>query len=149
MTPRAGTKMTLTKFALIAVTAGATAMALPAVAQADTPQSFVSPSGNIVCGLGVGLDGRSGASCEIRDYNWAPPHCNQGVGNEFSLTEGEPAETRCHTDTNFVPGRPILAYGQTRSSGSITCESEPSGMTCTDSNTGHFFRVSRDSYQLG
>ncbi len=32
---------------------------------------------------------------------------------------------------------------------SITCDSEPSGMTCTDSGTGHFFRVSRDSYQLG
>jgi len=26
---------------------------------------------------------------------------------------------------------------------------EPTGMTCTDSGTGHFFRVSRESYQLG
>jgi len=31
----------------------------------------------------------------------------------------------------------------------MTCDSEPSGMTCTDSSTGHFFRISRESYQLG
>jgi hypothetical protein len=33
--------------------------------------------------------------------------------------------------------------------GAITCDSEPAGVTCTDISTGHFFRVSRDSYQLG
>jgi hypothetical protein len=42
-----------------------------------------------------------------------------------------------------------LDYGQTRTLGSISCESEPSGVTCSDSSTGHFFRISRDSYQLG
>jgi hypothetical protein len=36
-----------------------------------------------------------------------------------------------------------------QSVGVITCDSEPAGMTCTDSSTGHFFRVSRESYQLG
>jgi hypothetical protein len=41
---------------------------------------------------------------------------------------------------------PALAYGQTRSLGALTCDSEPSGMTCTDGSTGHFFRISRDSY---
>jgi hypothetical protein len=44
---------------------------------------------------------------------------------------------------------PTLEYGQTRSAGTITCDSEPSGMTCTDSTAGHFFRVSGESYQLG
>jgi hypothetical protein len=33
--------------------------------------------------------------------------------------------------------------------GAITCDSEPSGVTCTNSSTGHFFRVSRESYELG
>jgi hypothetical protein len=42
-----------------------------------------------------------------------------------------------------------LNYGQTRSAGAITCDSERPGMTCTDSGTGHFFRLSRESYQLG
>jgi hypothetical protein len=44
---------------------------------------------------------------------------------------------------------PTLDYGQTRSLGAITCDSEPSGMTCTDAGSGHFFRLSRDSYQVG
>jgi hypothetical protein len=42
-----------------------------------------------------------------------------------------------------------LDYGQTRSVGVMICASEASGVTCTDTSTGHFFRVSRDSYQLG
>jgi serine/threonine-protein kinase len=37
----------------------------------------------------------------------------------------------------------MLDYGQTRSVGAITCDSEPSGMACTDSSTGHYFRRSR------
>jgi hypothetical protein len=43
----------------------------------------------------------------------------------------------------------VLGYGQTRSLGSITCDSEPADMTCTDSSTGHFFRVSQQSFQIG
>jgi hypothetical protein len=42
-----------------------------------------------------------------------------------------------------------LDYGQKRSIGAITCGSEPSGMTCTDASTGHFFRMSSESYDLG
>jgi hypothetical protein len=44
---------------------------------------------------------------------------------------------------------PTLDYGQTHSRFTFTCDSEQSDMTRTDSSTGHFFRVSRDSYQLG
>jgi hypothetical protein len=43
---------------------------------------------------------------------------------------------------------PTLDYGQTHTIGTITCDSEPAGVTCTHSSTGHFFRLSRDSYQL-
>jgi hypothetical protein len=49
----------------------------------------------------------------------------------------------------FVNAPPVLGYGQTHSIGTITCDSEPSGVTCTDGSTGHFFRTSRESYQLG
>jgi hypothetical protein len=44
---------------------------------------------------------------------------------------------------------PILEYGQTSSAGSITCDSEPEGMTCTDISSGHYFRMSRESNELG
>jgi hypothetical protein len=42
-----------------------------------------------------------------------------------------------------------LDYGQTRSIGVMTCDSEPSGVTCTDNSSGYYFRVSHESYQLG
>jgi hypothetical protein len=32
------------------------------------PRSFLSPSGNLVCGVGPGNDGKSSATCEIRDF---------------------------------------------------------------------------------
>jgi hypothetical protein len=47
-----------------------------------------------------------------------------------------------------IPGEPTLDYGQTISAGTITCDSEPTGIKCTDSS-GHYFRVSKDSYNLG
>ncbi len=48
-----------------------------------------------------------------------------------------------------APGLKTLDYGQTYSQGAITCDSEVSGVTCTDTSTGHFFRVSRETYELG
>jgi hypothetical protein len=42
-----------------------------------------------------------------------------------------------------------LDYGETRSIATITCDVEPWGVTCTDSTTGHFLRLSRGSYELG
>ncbi len=66
------------------------------------------------------------------------------------LGSGKGPTVNCHTvGTLLVPGIPNLDYGQTRSAGVITCDSEPSGMTCTNTTTGHFFTVSRESYQLG
>jgi hypothetical protein len=44
---------------------------------------------------------------------------------------------------------PTLGYGQTHTVGAITSDSEPPGVRCTDSSTGHFFFDSRESYQLG
>jgi hypothetical protein len=44
---------------------------------------------------------------------------------------------------------PTLGYGQTHTVGVMTCDSEPAGVTCTDTGALHNFRMSRDSYQLG
>jgi len=43
---------------------------------------------------------------------------------------------------------PILRYGQTRSISPITCASQTSGVTCKDGGTGHYFFLSRDSYEM-
>jgi hypothetical protein len=90
---------------------------------------------------GLPTDERSGAPC--------PP--GGDAGRDFRLDQGKPGIMRCTysaLDSGFGPW-PTVDYGQTRSVGPITCDSETSGMTCTDNTTGHFFRVSRDSYQLG
>lgn len=126
----------------------AAAIALPAAAHADS-SPFQSPSGNIACQINAG-----GAVCDISDYTYQPPPpplCAQHIswGNRFVLDQGKAAEIVCHGDTVRVPGEPTLDYGQTKSAGTITCASDPSGVKCTDSSTGHYFRVSRDSYDLG
>jgi hypothetical protein len=43
----------------------------------------------------------------------------------------------------------MLDDAQSGSAGAITCSSEQPAMRCTDVSTGHFFRVSRESYELG
>ena len=48
-----------------------------------------------------------------------------------------------------ISGYAVSAPSYTLLGGKITCDSEPSGVTCTDTSTGHFFRVSGESYQLG
>jgi hypothetical protein len=67
------------------------------------------------------------------------------------LSKGNPGNLGCYEGvSNFdTPGLKTLDYGQTFSRGAITCDSEPSGVTCTDTATGHYFRVAREDYELG
>ncbi|WP_156687384.1 DUF6636 domain-containing protein [Mycobacterium sp. Marseille-P9652] len=124
------------------------AIAMPATAFADD-RSFQSPSGNIACQLGA-----DGVACDVSDYTYQVPPgppCSQHIawGNRFTLQKGQAAAMACHGDTLRVPGEQTLNYGQTLSAGTITCSSDASGVTCTDGSTGHYFRVSRESYTLG
>jgi len=141
--------MTIIKHALIALTAVAAAAVLPAAAHADQSYQFQSPTGNVGCSLNPG-----GATCEINSYTWfippPPDYLVGGRGNVFLLARGaEPAAGVWHSDHQFPDGAPRLDYGQSRTAGTISCTSEPAGITCTDSSTGHFFRVSRESYRVG
>jgi hypothetical protein len=155
------------KIRMIAALSIATAAALPlaAVANAcggggDVPKGydFVSPSGNIACSIyGDG----SGANCEIQDHTWAAPASTDGPfgrpcdfnfgGLEIYVSHGKPAVLGCYEGVSKFnrPAEQSLDYGQKYSRGAITCESEPSGVKCTDTVTGHFFRISRESYELG
>lgn len=145
--------------------AGAAALPLAAIANAcggggDVPadHEFVTPSGNIACTL---YSDSSGVNCEVREHTWAVPAGTDGPygracdfsfgGLEFYVNKGNPGNLGCYEGvSNFTAsGMKTLDYGQTYSSGAISCDSEPSGVTCTDTATGHFFRVSRESYELG
>ncbi|OBA61926.1 hypothetical protein A5647_09375 [Mycobacterium sp. 1100029.7] len=144
--------MELRKAALIAAITAATAGVLTPPAHAEAG-SFQSPSGNIYCLLGAETDGTSRADCQVQQHTYPVPppgDCHLGGwGGQFSVKQGDPVELVCQGGVLTGPPMPTLGYGETRSIGAITCKSEPVGVTCTDDSTGHFFRASRDSYQLG
>ena len=155
------------KIRMIAALSIATAAALPLAAVANacgghgdvpTGYDFVSPSGNIACSIYA--DG-SGANCEVQDHTWVAPASTIGPfgrpcdfnfgGLQIYVSQGKPANLGCYEGVGKFnrPTEQILDYGQNYSRGAITCESVPSGVTCTDAATGHFFRISRESYELG
>ena len=142
--------MKITMIAALSVATAAIALPLAATAHADDTITFQSPSGNIRCDI---FDSPAPeALCQIGEYTYAPPPATPcDLGHDFRLDQGKPAYLSCRysaLNSGFGPW-PTLDYGQRRSLGPITCDSEPSGVTCTHTSTGHFFRVSRDSYQLG
>ena len=137
---------------------------LPATAHADdSPVKFSSPSGNIHCVVDASDGPTPTALCQIenktfsvppgsgRDQVGAPCPSSTGSGNDFRLDQGQPGFIRCSFAalSGGVGPWPVLEYGQSRSYGAILCESQPSGVTCTDTSTGHFFRLSRESYEVG
>lgn len=124
---------------------------LAAPAPADPVYNFQAPSGNIACMLGGALNGA--VECDIADHTYVvpprPPDCPLTFGDRFRLDPGQAPVMSCHSDTVRIPGgMQTLDYGRTLSLGPISCNSESAGMTCTDAGTGHFFRVSRESYEL-
>jgi hypothetical protein len=153
--------MKIKMIAALSIATAATALHLAAVARADSDEyEFASPTGNIACNMNMFEDGTGAAYCEIRDHTWAVSEATRGPfgracdlnfgGLEFYLDKGKAPALGCYEGAGNMsrPG-PALGYGQTHSVGTITCGSEPSGVTCTDSSTGHFFRVSRETYQFG
>ena len=121
------------------------------VAQEASHSTFQSPSGNINCMM-YASGGEIGARCEVVDHTWAAPprspDCPLNWGDRFYLTQGGDAGFGCYHQ-EFPTAERTLGYGQTQSVGTLTCDSESTGMTCTDSSTGHYFRVSREIYELG
>ena len=164
--------MTITTLALIASSTLAATITLPATVHADDNYNyrrFQSPSGDIVCVMVRNHDsndqanyGKGEGTCQVQYPTYAAPPpqyvavdgsvgaCGLlGWGSQFSLPEGRPPHLDCVGDDLMYPPLPTLEYGQAASLGAITCASEPPAIRCTDSTSGHFFRVSPDSYQLG
>jgi uncharacterized protein DUF6636 len=112
---------------------------------------FQSPSGNIRCAM-FSYDGQDSVRCDIAHHGWtAPPrspNCQLDWGSRFKLEQGGAAVFDCYAQGLPAPEQ-TLGYGEARTVGAITCTSEPSGMTCADSSTFHYFRVSRETYELG
>lgn len=114
---------------------------------------FQLPSGNIAC-IVDGRESPASASCVIRKHGYEPPpslptNCASGAAHRFDLVEGQRPEISCVVaPADF--GMPVQDYGRPVSAGSITCIADSRiGISCTDSTSGHFFRVSRETASAG
>lgn len=107
---------------------------------------FTSPTGNIGCFI----DRRS-VRCDIRERDWDPPQapadCQLDYGQGISLTAGGAPDFVCAGDTAQDAGE-ALPYGQSIAAGLLRCESEQSGMTCRDVETGRGFSIAKQGYEL-
>jgi hypothetical protein len=144
--------MAVKMLAAFSTMAAVTAAGPAAIAHADNLYQFQSPSGNITCVMSALQGTAPRASCGSVDRTWViPPRpmtCTGAFGDQIDLVLGSSPALVCHSDTTRGSGLPTLQYGETRSVASLTCQSEPASITCTDSGTGHFFRISRESYEL-
>jgi hypothetical protein len=145
--------MKITMIAALSAAAAAAALPLAGIAHADPPYyHFQSPTGNVHCEMTINFEGSPYADCTVQHSAYAGQLCQEPglVIPQIGIDPGGPAVMPGCVGTNGGwPVLPTLDYGQTRSLATITCDSEPAGVTCTDTGSGHFFRVSRDSYQLG
>jgi len=118
---------------------------------------FQSPSGDISCNLvnypptdKLGL-GKNFVQCDIVNQNWVPPRPPpQGHDDATStvvLMRGQ-LPIVGYSPGTLAASDPVN-YDQPLSAGAIACSSEQAAVKCTDVSTGHFFRVSKESYELG
>jgi hypothetical protein len=142
------------------IVSGACALAigLAPTAQANPfSEQFQSPSGDISCQLvntpptdKLGF-GKNFVQCDIVNQSWVPPRPppagRAGATSTVVLVRGQ------MPIVGYSPGTLAAAdpvnYDKPLSAGAILCNSEQSAVRCTDTSTGHFFRVSSESYELG
>ena len=120
-------------------------------------EQFQSPSGDISCNLvnspptdRLGF-GKNFVQCDIVNQSWLPPQPpppgRSDATSTLVLVRGQ------LPIVGYSPGALAAAdpvsYDQPLSAGVIACRSEESAVKCIDTSTGHFFRVSRESYELG
>ena len=118
---------------------GATETTGPGASQA----SFQMPSRNIGCLFAFrqlrcdilsGLDPEPEEAC---DFDW--------VGVDMGVTGA--AAPNCGSDTIYDAEATVLEYGETWTRGGITCESEESGLSCTNQD-GSGFTLARGSWSV-
>jgi hypothetical protein len=122
---------------LRALALAALALALAPATCFATIRAFRSPSGTIGCIYYRDPDTKAFLRCDVDaagDLGWRIHR--RGHARRIHVT-----------DTVLDPRAPVLAYGRTRSFGSMRCTSRMSGMTCKNRD-GHGFALSRERQRL-
>ena len=157
--------MAIHRITMFAMAATLTSVVVAPTAHGE-PSSFqfLSPSGNVGCQLGTGPHGQAYAWCKANEHDWVasgsddcpvanvPGAIGEPGGEDLQLVEnGAPCfgfvMSQLFFSGQYAP--PTVGLGDSRSMGDITCAVQVSEVTCTDRPTGRFFKVSRDSYELG
>lgn len=119
----------------------------PTTIERSEAYAFVSPSGNIVCSM----DATTGVTCRIAARSWLPEglpeSCDEGDFDGIVNLTADGASWTCEPDLLPVGRGHELAYNTTAVVGPYRCESQRTGMTCTDSSDRGFF-LSRASGDL-
>lgn len=117
---------------------------------------FRSPSGNIHCQYFDGSSDKPPSAnalrCDIKTLgNAVPPRpkdCDLDYGRAFEMNDRDgPALRLCYGDTAMDDRLPVLGYGAVWQRGGISCKSEQSGVSCTNTN-GNGFALSRNAQRL-
>ena len=97
---------------------------------------FQTPSGNMMC-----LYSGGSLRCDISKTTNRPPpkpkDCPVDWGNAFELPSKGGAKRLCYGDT-IMGNYPTLAYGAKWSKNGLTCESEKTGLTCSNQSSNGF-----------
>ena len=109
--------------------------------------TFKTPSGNIGCVLSP-----QGVRCDIGQFSYTPTpkpaNCQLDWGAAMEIPPQGPGNFICHGDTVMDSSASVVAYGARARQGSIVCDSEEAGVTCTNEGSGHGFFLSRNSYRF-
>jgi len=127
-------------------------LALVTLAQGGLAQDFLpfqSPTGNIGCAIMLGDPAE--VRCDLRAFTPSfaekPADCDVDWGFAFVVGTSGPGRPICAGDTVMMGDAPVLDYGQSIAAGGFTCLSEPTGMSCTNSQ-GHGFTIARAAQQV-
>lgn len=110
---------------------------------------FTSPSKNIHCTMAFGTADQDGdATCFIGTKQWsgppAPATCAANwADNYVAVSVAGVQAGRCLSDVPVPAVSTELPYGQSLSTGTVTCASAETGVTCVHLASGHGFTLSR------
>lgn len=112
----------------------------PTTIEREDEYAFSSPSGNIVCAM----DAATGVTCKIVARSWDPADVSESCEDEDDF-DGVAALTvdgvawSCDSSLEPANNENVLAYNGTAVVGAFECESQRTGMTCTDGDGRGFF----------
>ncbi|WP_280447117.1 hypothetical protein [Nocardia brasiliensis] len=124
----------------------------PQSVSAPQPVRFQSKSGNLSCV--VTFEAPATVRCDAEKILYQPPpapsDCGQPrFGHSIMLSAGGGAFFACVPDSLVDRTLPVLSYGESRSYGPFTCNSDRNlGISCRDRTTGWGFRIERDSFEF-